>query len=278
MSASSDLSVQIIGSGAVRALPHRGGPCYLVTLNGRKLVFDVGRCAVHNLHRLGTPVESIDEIFITHLHFDHICDLPLLLLLSWNNGREVHIPIHGPKGINDFLEHGVRTAYAADINSRISHGNRVREKLDWNATEITTEGTICETDDYRIDVLATAHAGLANWNYRITTTDKIVVITSDTEPDQRLVDFCRDADLMLVECSGTKEFFDTVAFGGWHIAPEDVGQIARDAGVKRVVLKHFVQDCFTDDPNVAESLAEIARKIYPAGEIHAATDGLKFEL
>jgi len=274
---SSPISVQVIGSGAVRALPDRGGPSYLVTIDGRRLLFDCGRCAVHNLHRLGTPVESIDEIYITHLHFDHICDLPLLLLLSWNNGREARLPIYGPKGMSAFLENGVRQAYEADINSRIKHGNRVREKLDWAATEITNEGLVYENATYRIDTLATAHAGLANWNFRITVGDKIIVITSDSEPDQRLVEFCRGADLMLVECSGTKAFYESVAFGGWHITPEDVGQITRDAGVKQVVLKHFVIESFSDVPDIAEKMADTVRGINPDAAVFAATDGLKFE-
>ena len=275
---SPSISVQIIGSGAVRALPERGGPCYLVTIDDRKLLFACGRCAVHTLRRFGAPVESIDEIYITHLHFDHISDLPLMLLLSWNNGRDARIPVFGPKGMDRFLENGVRTAYEADINSRISHGNRVRDKLDWAATEITKEGLVYGNATYRIDALATAHAGLANWNYRITVGGKTIVITSDSEPDQRLVEFCRGADLMLVECSGTKAFYESVAFGGWHITPEDVGQIARDAGVKQVVLKHFVMESFSDDPDVAEKMAETVRGIHAEGEIFAATDGLKFEL
>lgn len=272
------ISVQIIGSGAVRALPDRGGPCYLVTIGQRRLLFDCGRCAVHNLHRLGTPVESIDEVYLTHLHFDHICDLPLLLLLSWNNGREACLPIFGPRGLDNFLEHGVRQAYREDVNSRIAHGNRVRDKLDWAASEITAEGLVYGNSTYRVETLATAHAGLANWNYRITIGDTVVVITSDSEPDQRLVEFCRDVDLLLIECSGTKAFYESVAFGGWHITPEDVGQIARDAGAKQVVLKHFVIESFTDDPAIAESMAETVRGLHPAGKIHAATDGLRFEL
>lgn len=275
---SPSISVQVIGSGAVRALPNRGGPSYLVTIDGRRLLFDCGRCAVHNLHRLGTPVESIDEIYITHLHFDHICDLPLMLLLSWNNGRDARIPIYGPKGVAAFLESGVRQAYEADINSRIKHGNRVREKLDWAATEITNEGLVYENATYRIDTIATAHAGLANWNFRITVGDKIIVITSDSEPDQRLVEFCQGADLMLVECSGTKEFYESVAFGGWHITPEDIGQITRDAGVKQVVLKHFVMESFSDDPDVAEKMAETVRGINPDANVMAGTDGLKLDL
>jgi len=272
------ISVVVAGSGAVRALPDRGGPCYLVKIGDEKLVFDCGRSAVHNMCRMGFPVEEISRVFITHLHFDHISDLPLLLLLSWNNGRDIRLPIIGPQGLHHFLENGVRAAYVDDINSRIKHGNRERGKLDWALTEITRDGLCLETDAYKVAALATAHAGLRNYSYKITTADKIIVITSDSEPDPRLVEFCRDADLLLVECSGTKAFYDSVAFGGWHLTPEDVGRIARDAAVKKVVLKHFVIESFTADPHIAESMAETVRQLHPECEVFAGADGLRFDL
>jgi ribonuclease Z len=271
-------SVVVLGSGAVRALPDRGGPSYIVQIGDRRLLFDCGRIAVHNMHRMGFPAETIDEVYITHLHFDHISDLPLLILLSWNNGRDARLPIFGPRGIDHFLETGVRQAYQDDINSRIAHGNRERDKLDWETTEITRDGLVYQNRDYQIDALATAHAGLRNYSYRITTRDKIIVITSDSEPDPRLVDFCQGADIMLVECSGTRAFYDSVAFGGWHLTPEDVGALARDAGVKTTVLKHFVMESFTNDPDCAEKMAETVRSIHPAGEVHAAKDGMRFDL
>ncbi len=274
MKTPSPLSVLIAGSGAVRAHPTRGGPCYLVTIDGQNLLFDCGRCAVHNLSRFGVPVETISEVFITHLHFDHICDLPLLLLLSWNNGRDRRLPICGPKGIDGFLENGLRKAYVPDIESRVAHGKN-RNHLEWDTMEIAKEGLVRESESFTIDTLATKHAGLINYNYRITTPSSRIVITSDSEPDPRLIDFCRGADLLLIECSGTKEFYDTQAWGGWHMTPEYVGHIAREAGVKKVILKHLVIESFSDDPNVSENMAEVVRSLHPEGETLVAEDGMR---
>lgn len=276
---SSALSVLIVGSGAVRSHPTRGGPSFLVTVAGRHLLFDCGRCTVHNPARFGVPVETIHEVFITHLHFDHVCDLPLLLLLSWNNGRTHQMPVSGPAGIAGFLEHGLRQAYAADIESRLKHSKKQIDGLLWDATELTREGLVRQTPTVTIDTLITRHAGLLNFNYRLRTGDKTVVVMSDSEPDPRIVDFCRDADLVLIECSGTRAFFDSVAWGGWHTTPEQVGEIMRDAGARRVVLKHLVMESFRgNDPRVSAAMADTVRAIHPQGEIVVAEDSLRLDL
>ena len=274
----SEISVLVAGSGAVRAHPTRGGPCYVVTIDGKNLLFDCGRCAVHNISRFSIPVETVSAVYITHLHFDHICDLPLLLLLSWNNGRTERMPVYGPKGIAGFLENGLRLAYTNDIKSRQGHGKNT-DYLGWDTTELTQEGVVVETESYTIDTLVTKHGGLLNFNYRIRIADKIVVIMSDSEPDPRIVDFCRGANIVLIECSGTKEFFDTVPWGSWHTTPEQVGQLMRDAGAKKVVLKHLVIESFMDnDPNVSESMAYTIRTVYHDGEIFVGEDGMKFDI
>lgn len=272
------ISVMIAGSGAVRAHPQRGGPCFVVRVGARNLVFDCGRLAVHNLSRFGLPVEDVTDVFITHLHFDHICDLPLLLLLSWNNGRTRRLPVTGPHGIADFLELGLRQAYAHDIRSRTSHGKNV-SYLDWDVTELTQEGPCLEDADFTIDTLITKHGGLLNFNYRVRSAGRTVVVMSDSEPDPRIVDFCRDADLVLFECSGTKEFYATVPWGTWHATPEDVGALMRAAGAKQVVLKHLVIESFRNqDPQVSEAMAATVRAIHRAAKVFVAADGMTFDL
>ena len=91
------------------------------------------------------------------------------------------------------------------------------------------------------------------------------------------MEFCRDADLVLVECSGTQEFLDTVPWGSWHMTPEQIGEVMREAQAKKVVLKHLVIESFKEnDQNVSEEMAKTAQKIYPEGEVIAGTDGMKF--
>ena len=67
-----DTSFIMLGSGAVRNNQRRGGPAQALKIDNRVLMFDCGRYSCTNLARVGIKVETIDRLFLTHLHFDHI--------------------------------------------------------------------------------------------------------------------------------------------------------------------------------------------------------------
>ena len=274
--ATNGISFVMVGSGAVRVNCKRGGPSQIVRIGHRVLLFDCGRCAVHNMVRFGFPVEDIHRVFITHLHFDHVCDLAYFVLLSWNNGRSETLRIYGPPGIGQFLEHSVRHAYKQDIESRLAHG-KDPSGLDWEVVEIRDEGPFLKEEQYVISVLSTEHAGLPNLNYRLDSGSRRVVLTSDTQPDEALVRFCEGADLLVCECSGTADFLSSQPWGGWHMTPESVGRLAKDAGVKKVVIKHLVIENFSPDPCIAEKMVQQIRDGY-AGEVTVGFDGLQVDL
>ncbi len=71
-----NLRFTLLGSGAVRNNPRRGGPAQILQIEDEVLMFDCGRSACTNLARSGVSVEKIDRLFLTHLHFDHVTDIP----------------------------------------------------------------------------------------------------------------------------------------------------------------------------------------------------------
>jgi len=262
----------LIGSGAVRVNPKRGGPSQIVQISGERLLVDCGRNAVHNLFRFGYPVQDINKVFITHLHFDHVCDLAYLILLSWNNGRRERLQFFGPKGLEEFLSVGILKAYSRDIESRLGHG-KDPFGLEWSVEEIDSDGIFHRGPDFVLSALCTDHANLLNLNLRIDSGDKRLVITSDTRPDDRMVEFFENADLLVSECSGTQEFLSTVPWGSWHMWPEKIGEISRRAGVKHVVLKHLVIEDWSKDPDISEKMAVTVRQRFN-GRVTVGYDGL----
>lgn len=64
--------------------------------------------------------------------------------------------------------------------------------------------------------------------------------------------------------------------GGWHMTPQAVGRLAREAGVQRLIIKHLVIENFSDDPAVAENMASTIRE-HCACEVAVGLDGMRFD-
>jgi ribonuclease Z len=266
----------LIGSGAVRTAGGRGGPGQLISTDSGQILIDCGRDTVSNLARFGFQVEEINTVLITHLHFDHICDLAHFILLSWNNGRKERLRLYGPPGLRDFLEYGITKAYAEDIRTRIGHGKETLG-IEWEVNEIEKDGLFIEENDLRVSAVFTPHADMANINYAVESGGVKAAVSSDSKPVAELAVLFKDADIAVSECSGTKEFLESVPWGSWHVWPEKLAELAEKAGVKKLILKHLVIEDWSDIPNKADEMAETIQKQF-SGEVIVGYDGLKLRL
>ena len=73
--------------------------CIMLELgNGKRLFFDFGPGCLRNIIANQVPVVEIDDIFLSHLHMDHIGDLPYLWTFSPFAGRAKPLHVIGPSG------------------------------------------------------------------------------------------------------------------------------------------------------------------------------------
>ena len=115
----------MLGSGAVRDNPYRGGPAQMLRIGDEVLMFDCGRSASTNLARSGVGCEEVDRLFLTHLHFDHIVDVPYLVFVGWVKVRSRRLKIYGPVGTAEFrgANHpaALSTGHQQPVESRKGH-------------------------------------------------------------------------------------------------------------------------------------------------------------
>ena len=105
--------------------------------------------------------------------------------------------------------------------------------------------------------------------YRFDARDRSIVVSGDTTYAEALVELARGADVLVHEVIYPPAIESLLArvphatrlrqhLQGTHTAPEDVGRVAAAAGVKTLVLTHFVPG---DDPSITdEQWAEGARR------------------
>ena len=266
----------LLGSGAVRNNPRRAGPSQILQVGERTLLFDCGRSACTRLAQAGVQAESVDRLFLTHLHFDHVPDVPYFVFVGWNNGRRSPLRLYGPEGTEHFVTRIIRPPFEQDIASRMGHG-KSDSGLDPEVVEVKEASIFLQEEGYAVSAVFTDHGGMPSLAYRVDIGDRRVVITGDGTPGDDFLDFSRDADLMVCECSGTAEFLAQQPWGAWHLTPEGLGDLAAAAGVKRLVIKHLVMEDITGDRTAAQRMGETIRAHF-GGEVLVGEDGLEVSL
>ncbi len=89
-------TLTFLGTGCGWPMADRFHTSLLLEANGRRWLLDAGEPCSHRLKAMGVPFCSIDAVFISHGHSDHLSGLPMFIQGSWLEGRDRPLPIYAP--------------------------------------------------------------------------------------------------------------------------------------------------------------------------------------
>jgi ribonuclease BN (tRNA processing enzyme) len=258
----------------------RAAPAQVITAANNAYVVDCGNGVARQLVLAGVPLRSIRHVLITHHHSDHNADYGTLLLLAWSTGLKTRVDTWGPPPLARITRLFMEMS-APDIQVRQADEGKPSLPPLIHVHELTTGGRVLEDEQVKIRCALVNHPMVKPaFAFRFDAPDRSIVISGDTTRSANLLTLARGADVLVHEvlyppaidaitgaspdaASLRKHLIES------HTPLEEVGKIAEEAGVKTLVLTHFVP---AETPAVADDAWFAGAKAHFSGEVILAKD------
>jgi ribonuclease Z len=255
-----EIRVTVLGSGDPFVKHSQASASLLIEVGNDErdfFFFDLGGGALRNFTGLGLPVTATTKVFLTHLHADHVGDVPTLVWSLAKGGRRDPVEVWGPAGetrplgTRAYTQH-LEAAHAWDMESLNGHPGQS------GAHTITTEvpydkaATVYERNGVTISSFPVIHILNGAVGYRLDFGGRSVVFSGDTRPCHTLVDACDGTDLLIHETfpsapvfakkAGVPVEFAEAVVNGVHTSPAMAGKVFERAGARMSAMWHLAVD------------------------------------
>lgn len=270
--------VVMLGTGNPNADPDRSGPAVAIVVNDAAYLVDCGAGVVRRAaaaEKAGFPslkAEKLKTVFITHLHSDHTLGLPDLIFTPWVLDRAEPLTAYGPRGLKDMTSH-IEKAWKKDIAVRtrgLEQANHTGYKV---VVHEISPGVVYLDANVTVTAFLVKH-GIWDqaFGYTFQTADRKIVIAGDTAPSDSVVEACNGCDLLFHEVYNPngdemKEEHWRQYFATFHTSPTELGDIARKAHPKLLVLYHQVLHKHTEQELIDEVKANYSGKFVSAKDL-----------
>jgi ribonuclease BN (tRNA processing enzyme) len=229
----------------------RSAPANAVVVDGITYIVDCGNGVARQMARARLPLRSLRAVFVTHHHSDHNADFGNLFLLSWAGGLEQPVDAFGPPPLCTMTDQFL-ALNAYDIRTRIADEGRPPLAPLIRAHDIDAPGEVYRDERVRVTCALVEHPPVVPaFAFRFDTVDRSIVFSGDTAPCDSLVALARDADVLVHEVLHEPSLDGICArlpnatrlrqhLLDSHTMQDQVGAVAREAGVATLVLSHFV--------------------------------------
>ncbi|HEX4932717.1 MAG TPA: ribonuclease Z, partial [Gemmatimonadaceae bacterium] len=273
---------------------------------GETMLFDCGEGTQRQMMRYGVSF-MMGDIFFTHFHADHLIGVIGLLRTMSLQGRTEPLRMWGPRGAARYLkkaeafaddrltfpvsitelgegEQVARNGYAI-IPFPVAHRGAVA--IGYALVEEERKGRFHPDLAREMGIPEGPLWGRLHRGESVTLDDgrvidssmlvgarrpgRPVVLTGDTRPCEETIAMAREADLLVHEATFGEEEAERARETG-HSTAREAAEVARQAGVRQLVLTHFSARYSRD----ASDLEREARAVFP--NTLAGKDGLEIEV
>jgi len=298
------LKITFLGTSGTVPSVDRNPSAIFIQFGGQRFLFDCGEGTQRQMMIARVGFRNLDHIFITHLHTDHFIGCFGLMETMSLNERERPLTVYAPKA--SFLQHLFEHFGYDQLNYPVE----VKELRDGDEVKFENFKIVAFKTEHIVPSLGYAlienerrgkfnreraeelgippgplYAKLARgeaieWKGKIITPEMVlgekrrgrkIVYTGDTRPCQRTVEVAEGADILIHDASFTEDLKEWAIESG-HSTAKEAAEIAKMAGVKKLVLTHISTRYSKDVTPLLNEAGEVF------GDVVVAEDFMSFEV
>jgi ribonuclease BN (tRNA processing enzyme) len=215
-----EMRISFVGSSPLPPTRNQAGTAIMVELgNGKRFFFDLGPGCLRNLVALQVPLQTVNDIFITHLHVDHYAELPYIYAFSPWMARWKPLRVTGPSGRTP--EDGTKamiegmkkmTHWHTDSFNCFPIGDGYEVEV--NEFDFQDDNGVCyDKDGVVIRHWRRAHGKDGASAYRLDWNGLSFVWTGDGRPDANSAKFSKGVDVFITEMQPDTMNIQSLKFG-----------------------------------------------------------------
>ena len=222
-----EMRVTFMGTSPMLRPGQMGTSIYVELGNGKSFIFDFGPGAVANYLAAGVPLQKLNDVYITHLHWDHFGSLPYAYMFgAWGGRWHDSLRVTGPSGRKP--EFGTR-AMVQNMGEMLAWHKESFDvapigdgwKVDVNEFDFNDDGgVVYDKDGVRIIHWRQSHVMDGASAYRLDWNGLSFAFTGDGRPNSLTAKYAKGVDVLVTE-----------------IQPETIGLAAKTMGVMPFVAR-----------------------------------------
>lgn len=250
--ASDLVNFTFLGTGTPRPDINKLGPSILVKYKSEEILLDVGRGTTLRLAQVGSNFNNINNIYISHLHFDHLVGLPDLWLTSNLWQKKTNTNVFGPKGIQEFC-HNVKNSYKEDLGYRYS--NQDVSQINCHNFE---NNNLLSDRLIKVQSFKNSHGHIEeSYGLTVQVDSKTIVYSGDTSYSENVIKSCKRCDILIHEVisvsdrlyNRNKKLQDVI---DTHTSVKQLIKVLNSTNPKLTILSHALLFDVTEEQVINE--------------------------
>ena len=302
------LNILFLGTGGSWPTIKRNITSIALKRGSEIILFDCGEGTQRQFQKSKLSYMQISKIFITHFHGDHFLGIPGLVQTMQLNDREIPLHIYGPKGMIKLTDQLLSLGYFKPNYKIISHEIGEKDEIDFKEYYIKTlkvrhgvptlaycleekmrpgkfnkpkalklgipEGPLFSKLQHGQNIILKNGKKITpSMVLGVARKGRKVVVSGDTKPIDEMIDFAKDADVLIHEATFDSELKDISGDYG-HTTAFEAAEIAKKADVEKLFLVH-ISPRYLDNKILENEARKVFKNSFVANDLQEIEIKLK---